>query len=67
MLGVAIVHGLKAAGYARLPHFHPVRGEVSTSGHAVGGHGWAAHGFEAVVSVVGTHVAFQSLGHRQAH
>lgn len=28
MLGVAIIHGLKAAGYARLPHFHPVRGEV---------------------------------------
>lgn len=35
---------------------------TSTSGHAVGGHGRAAHGFEAVVSVVGTHVALQSLG-----
>lgn len=111
MLGVSIIHSLKAAGYTRLPHFHPVWGEVyrgqdtrrlqservrtldgsvtacrstrtggglppcappipvlqdtkltSTCGHAVGGHGWASHGFEAVFSIVGTHVALQSLG-----
>lgn len=34
---------------------------TSTGGHTVGGHVWAAHGFEAVVSIVGTHVALQSL------
>lgn len=100
MLGVAIIHGLKAAGNTGLPHLHPVRGEVcrgqtqegyserirtsdssiltcppgeveaslqdarltSSCGHTVGGHVWAAHGFEAVVSIVGTHVALQSLG-----
>lgn len=100
MLGVAIIHSLKAAGNTGLPHLHPVRGEVcrgqtqegyserirtldgsilacppgqveaslqgarltSSCGHTVGGHGWAAHGFEAVVSIVGTHVALQSLG-----
>lgn len=67
MLGVAIIHGLKAAGYTRLSHLHPVWGEVSTGGHTVGGHVRAAHGFEAIVSIVGTHVALQSLGHGQAH
>lgn len=67
MLGIAIVHGFKAAGDTGLPHLHPVWGEVSSCGHTVGDHGWAAHGFEAVVSIVGTHVALQSLGHRQAH
>lgn len=100
MLGVAIVHGFKAAGNTGLPHLHPVWGEVcrgrtqegcserirtldssilacppgqveaslqdarltSSCGHTVGGHGWAAHGFETVVSIIGTHVALQSLG-----
>lgn len=100
MLGVAIIHGLKAAGNTGLPHLHPVRGEVcrgqtqegysermgsldgsilacppgpvedslqdarltSSRGHTVGGHGGASHGFEAVVSIVGTYVALQSLG-----
>lgn len=35
---------------------------TSSRGHTVGGHGGAAHGFEAVVSVVGTYVTLQSLG-----
>jgi hypothetical protein len=35
---------------------------TSTRGHAVGDHGWTAHGVEAVVSIVGTHMAVQSLG-----
>jgi hypothetical protein len=28
MLGIAIVHGFKAAGDTGLPHLHPVWGEV---------------------------------------
>lgn len=35
---------------------------TSARGHAVGDHGRAGHGVEAVLSFVGTHVALQSLG-----
>lgn len=129
VLGVAVVHSLKAAGHTGLAHLHPGRGVVCRGGkagqdpergqpkhagplgqdplclglperileqveppssaspilpsapprcsperagaasqeltsarrHAVGDHGRAAHGVEAVLPIVGAHMAVQSL------
>ena len=64
-LGAAIVYGLTAAGHTRLAHLHPDWGVVSLCSCAVGDHGQAGHGLEAVLPTVGAHV--QSLGHKSAH
>lgn len=61
MLGVAIIHSLEAAGHAGLADLHPGGGVVGACSHAVGNHSRAAHGVEAVVSVVGTHMAVQGV------
>lgn len=67
MLGVAIIHDLRAAGHAGLAHLHLGWGIVSTCGHAVGDHGWAVHRVEAVLPVVGAHMEVQSHDQRQGH
>lgn len=57
VLGVDIIHGIKAAGHAGLAHLHLGWGIICMCGHAVVDHGQESHRVEAVLPIVETRQA----------